>query len=283
MPGLVNLLTQTPGLAALAKGVAGVAPQRRLPRFASRTFKSDFRPAKRGGDPVVLFADTFNNHFRPEAAHAAARVLEAAACAVEVPHEAICCGRSYYDFGMLGRARATLERLLAVLGPRLEAGMPVVVLEPGCLSVFRDELPQLLPGDARAERLGRQAVTLAELLRARGWCPPQVGGRALVHGHCHQKALGGMAAELALLREAQVEASVPDTGCCGMSGSFGFKPEHYETSRRIAELALLPALRAARDGTAIVADGFSCREQVEDLGGRETLHLAQFLARALDG
>ncbi|HXZ91657.1 MAG TPA: FAD-binding and (Fe-S)-binding domain-containing protein [Burkholderiales bacterium] len=282
-PRLVNFLTQTPGLAALAKRVAGVAPQRALPRFAPRTFKSEFNSRSAGGDAVILFADSFNNHFRPDTAHAAARVLEAAGCTVEVAREAICCGRPYYDFGMLGQSRDSLEKLLAVLGPRLEAGSPVVVLEPGCLSVFRDELRQLLPDDTRAQRLARQAVTLAELLRTRGWRPKPIGGRALLHGHCHQKALGGTAAELALLREAQVEVSAPDTGCCGMSGSFGFKPQHYEASRRIAELALLPALRAAPDGTAVVADGFSCREQIEDLAGRETLHLAQLLARSLDG
>jgi len=280
-PRLVNFLTQTPGLDALAKRVAGVAPQRRLPRFARRTFRAQFRPAISKGDPVMLFADTFNNHFRPDTARAAAEVLEAAGCAVEVPREAICCGRPYYDFGMLDRARAALEKLLAALAPRIDAGVPLVVLEPGCLSVLRDEMRQLLPGDARAERLARQAVTLAELLRARGWRPPPISGRALLHGHCHHKALGGNAAEQGLLRAAGLEVAVPDTGCCGMSGSFGFKPRHYEASRRIAELALLPALRAAGTDATIVADGFSCREQIEDLAGRETLHLAQLLGRAL--
>jgi len=280
-PWLVNFFTQTPGLEALAKRVAGVAARRRLPRFARRTFKSQFRPAIRKGDPVMLFADTFNNHFRPDTARAAAEVLEAAGCAVEVPREAICCGRPYYDFGMLDRARASLEKLLAALAPRIEAGVPLVVLEPGCLSVLRDEMRQLLPGDARAERLAGQAVTLAELLRARGWRPPPIGGRALLHGHCHHKALGGNAAERGLLRAAGLEVAAPDTGCCGMSGSFGFKPRHYEASRRIAELALLPALRAAGADATIVADGFSCREQIEDLAGRETLHLAQLLGRAL--
>ena len=281
VPRLANFLTQTPGLAAIAKRAAGVAPERSLPRIAPKSFRSLFNSKPREGDRVVLFADTFNNHFRPDTALAAVEVLEAAGCAVEVPRERICCGRPYFDFGMLDRARASLQRLVAALAPRLAAGAPLVVLEPGCLSVFRDELVQLLPGDARAARLAASAVSLGELLATRGWKPPAIGGRALLHGHCHRKALGGLEPEVALLRAAGVEVAAPDTGCCGMSGSFGFKPQHYAASRRIAELALLPALRAAAAHEAVIADGFSCREQVEDLARRETLHLADFLARAL--
>jgi len=282
-PRLANFLTQTPGLAAIAKRVAGVATQRSLPRFAVTPFKEQFERMNlgRGSDPVLLFADTFNNHFRPATAVAAVQVLEAAGCSVEVPRERICCGRPYFDFGMLDRARDSLEKLVEALAPRIEAGVPLVVLEPGCLSVFKDELVQLLPGDARAARLAERAQSLGELLAARGWTAPAIGGRALLHGHCHAKALGGLGAEAGLLRAAGVDVAAPDTGCCGMSGSFGFKPRHYEASRRIAELALLPALRAAGAGATVVADGFSCREQVEDLAGRETLHFAEILARAL--
>ncbi len=280
-PRLVNALTQAPVFAAIAKRVAGVAPQRRLPKFARKTFKALFAPKTGGGDPVMLFADTFNNHFRPDTALAAAGVLESAGCAVEVPGGALCCGRPYFDFGMLDRARASLERLVSVLAPRIETGVPLVVLEPGCLSVFRDELVQLLPVDSRAARLATQAVSLGELLAARGWAPPAIEGRALLHGHCHRKALGGLGPELALLRAAGVDLAAPDTGCCGMSGSFGFKPQFYAASRRIAELALLPALRAAGEEATVIADGFSCREQIEDFAGRETLHFAEVLARAL--
>ena len=282
-PWLANFLSQTPGLAAIAKRVAGVAAERKLPRLAATPFKKQFERAnrRRTADPVLLFADTFNNHFRPGTAVAAVEVLEAAGCAVEVPRERICCGRPYFDFGMLDRARDSLEKLVGALAPRLEAGIPLVVLEPGCLSVFRDELVQLLPGDARAAQVAERAQSLGELLEARGWRPPAVGGRALLHGHCHRKALGGLGAEAGLLRAAGVEVSAPDTGCCGMSGSFGFKPQHYAASRRIAELALLPALRAAGAESTVIADGFSCREQIEDLAGRETLHFAEVLARAL--
>ncbi len=292
-PWLANALTQTPGLAAIAKRLAGIAPQRRLPRLASRSFRAQFEglllarrdPERaretRRGDPVLLFADTFNDYFRPATALAAVRVLESAGCRVDVPRERLCCGRPYYDFGMLEHAQRSLEAILTALEPQIESGVPVVVLEPGCLSVFRDELSQLLPGDARAARLARQAVTLAEVLEARGWRPPAIEGEALLHGHCHQKALIGLRAEIELLAAAGVRARAPDTGCCGMAGSFGFEPRHYDVSRRIAELALLPALRSASGGAAVIADGFSCREQIESLSGRETLHLAEFLARGI--
>jgi Fe-S oxidoreductase len=146
--------------------------------------------------------------------------------------------------------------------------------------VFRDELGQLFPDDARAARLARGAVSLAELLQARGWQPPASHGTALVHGHCHQKALAGMQADLAVLRAAACEAGAPDTGCCGMAGAFGLRAEHFEASRRIAGHALLPALAAAPQA-AVIANGFSCREQIESLAGRRTLHLAEFLAAGL--
>jgi FAD/FMN-containing dehydrogenase/Fe-S oxidoreductase len=281
-PRVANFLTQTPGLAALARRAAGVAPRRTLPRLAPRGFRAGWSAGRGSGEPVLLFADTFNDYFRPQSARAAARVLEAAGCRVEVPGGRLCCGRPYYDFGMLERAKATLEHLLGALAPQIDAGTPLVVLEPACLSVFRDELTNLLPDDARAARLARQATSLAELLHARGWKPQaRPAGQALLHAHCHQKALGGTAADLALLRAAGYEAEAPDSGCCGMAGAFGFKPQHYEASKRIAELALLPAVRAAGDAL-VVADGFSCREQIEQLAGRPTVHLAEALARTLD-
>jgi Fe-S oxidoreductase len=152
----------------------------------------------------------------------------------------------------------------------------VVVLEPGCLSVFRDELRQLLPHDARAARLAAQATSLSELLHRSGF-KPKASGRALLHSHCHQKALWGAQADAALLQAAGMEVSTPDTGCCGMAGSFGYRPDHADASRRIAEFALVPALDAARDAL-VVASGFSCREQIESLTRRRTLHIAEVLA-----
>jgi Fe-S oxidoreductase len=157
------------------------------------------------------------------------------------------------------------------------------VLEPGCLSVFRDELKKMLPADPAAQKLSRLAMSLGELLAARGWKPPRVEGQALVHGHCHQKALGGMREDLSLLSQAGMQVDAPDMGCCGMAGSFGFRPETYEASLRIAGLSLMPKVRGLSRASLVVANGFSCREQIEDLSGRETLHLAEVLARGLPG
>jgi Fe-S oxidoreductase len=178
---------------------------------------------------------------------------------------------------MLDQAKAALERILVALEP----GVPVVILEPACLSVFRDELHQLFPDDARAKALAARVRSLAEFLDARGYAPRQAFGRALVQGHCHQKALWGGTADVKLLRAAGMEVDAPDMGCCGMAGSFGFRAETEAASRRIAELALLPRLRAAAHETVVVADGFSCREQIEGLGGRSALHLAEVLAGPL--
>jgi FAD/FMN-containing dehydrogenase/Fe-S oxidoreductase len=269
-PGLAN------ALGALGRPLAGLAAGRRLPRLASASFRSQFAPMGEG-ERVILFDDTFNNHFRPAAAAAAARVLAHAGCRVELPHRHLCCGRPYYDAGMLGQAKKALERILRGLEP----GVPVVVLEPACLSVFRDELHQLFPGDARARDLSARTHSLAEFLERRGYAPRRAFGRALLHGHCHQKALGGTAADAKLLRAAGMEVETPDTGCCGMAGSFGFRRETEGASRRIGELALLPRLRAAAPDTLVVADGFSCREQIEGLGGRAALHLAEVLAGGL--
>jgi FAD/FMN-containing dehydrogenase/Fe-S oxidoreductase len=259
----------------IAKRVAGVSPDRILPKFAPRTFRSQFKP-NGAGDPVVLFDDTFNNHFRPATALAAQKILEAAGCAVELPAKRLCCGRPYYDYGMLNEAKRALERVVEVLAPRLDAGVPVVVLEPGCLSVFRDELRQLLPEDPRAARLASSVASLGEILQRKNFVG-KLEAKVLMHAHCHQKALWGASADLHILKSSGCEVIAPDTGCCGMAGSFGYRPEHAPASRRIAELALLPALRAAPDAV-VLANGFSCREQIETLAQRPTLHLAELLA-----
>jgi Fe-S oxidoreductase len=258
-PGLVN------ALAPLGKRIAGIAAEREMPKFR-KSFRSQFT-AEGKGEPVILFDDTFNNHLRPQTMRAAQKVLEDAGCAVELPREHVCCGRPYYDYGMLDQAKATLSRALEVL----DGSKPIVVLEPGCLSVFRDELKQLFPD-------GRQlpVMSLGEMLLKRGY-KAKTGGKMLVHTHCHQKALWGAAADLQVLKDAGCEVIAPDTGCCGMAGSFGYRPEFYDTSKRIAGLALLPALQAAPEAR-VVASGFSCREQIEALGGRQTLHLAEVLA-----
>jgi Fe-S oxidoreductase len=269
--GIANAFAQT----SFLKRVAGVAPGSTLPKFAPRTFRSQFRTNGKG-EPVVLFDDTFNNYFRPDTAAAAHEVLARGGCRVELPAQRVCCGRPYYDYGMLEQAKRALQRVLEVLGARLDAGIPIVVLEPGCLSVFRDELRQLVPGDPRAARLAVQAVSLPELLIRRNF-KAGISKRVLMHAHCHQKALWGVTSDLCLLKSAGCEVLAPDTGCCGMAGSYGYRPQHAGASRRIAELALLPALADARDA-AVVASGFSCREQIETLTGRRTLHIAELLA-----
>jgi len=266
-PGFANLLS------TWGRRFAGIAPERSLPKFAPRTFRSGFSSRKMG-ERVVLFDDTFNNHFRPQTAAAAQRVLESAGCAVELPAAHVCCGRPYYDFGMLAQARRSLERVLQVL----DFDAPLVVLEPGCLSVFRKELPQLFPGDPRAQRLSARTRSLAEFLHERDFAPGRIDGEVLLHGHCHQKALWGSKADLALIGGCDLKT--PDTGCCGMAGSFGYRPRFYDASLRIAGLELLPALERS-PGARVVADGFSCREQIEGLSGRPTLHLAELLSASL--
>ena len=292
-PNLANTLAGLPLFSGLSKKLLGIAPERSLPKFAGRSFRAQFDaihraqrdPERSGGtrrgDPVLLFDDTFSNYFRPQSALSAVRVLEDSGARVDLPRERLCCGRPYYDFGMLAEARAALERVLRSLAPQIESGTPVVVLEPGCHSVFRDELLKLFPNDPNAARLARQTMTLAEFLQSRKWKPRAVGGKALLHGHCHQKALGSTRADVALLQAAGIETAAPDTGCCGMSGAFGMRQQTYEASVAIGKLSVLPKVQGTEPGTFIVANGFSCREQIEGLAGRETLHLADVLARGL--
>lgn len=289
-----NFATQTPGLAAIAKWTAGVHPQRRLPRFAPVPFTKRFRanaPTSATGldnasrPRVLLWPDTVNNYLRPATAEAAVTVLEAAGFAVEIPGAALCCGRPLYDFGLLEPARRSLEDILAALAEPIAAGVPLVGLEPSCVSVFRDELVRLFPGREDAARLARQSFLLAEFLarRAPDFPWPAIGGQALVHGHCHHRAMVGMDDELALLHATGLAVAVPDAGCCGMAGTFGFRGEHYDISTTLGERVLLPAVRASTEDTLLVADGFSCREQIEQGTGRSTVHLAEVLAGALVG
>jgi len=286
-PRLANLSTSLPGLRAIAKRVAGVHPDRDVPRFATTTFRSSFarRPSPTGaaGRRVILWPDTFNDAFNPEALHAAVEVLEAAGFVVTIPRIRLCCGRPLYDYGFLEQAKALLRQVLDELAKDIVAGVPLVGLEPSCVAVFRDELRNLFPDDENAERLCRQTMVLSELLErhAPKWRPPVVAGAALVHSHCHQRAVIGFDADERLLEKMGLDVDIPDTGCCGMAGSFGFETEHYDLSMQVGELALLPAVRGAPAETLLVADGFSCREQIAQGAGRRPLHLAEVLARAL--
>jgi FAD/FMN-containing dehydrogenase/Fe-S oxidoreductase len=287
IPRVVNLLGGTPPFAGTLKLAAGVAPERDIPRFAPRPLKRWFRERATtppGADPrVILWPDTFTNAFHPEIGVAAVEVLEGAGYRVEMPAVHLCCGRPLYDYGMLVLAGRYLRRILAALREDIRAGVPLIGVEPSCLAVFRDELPKMLPTDEDAKRLAKQAFHFAEFLDREGFEPPHLGGKALLHGHCHRKATGGMSSETSLLEKMGVEVETPDAGCCGLAGSFGFEAEHYDISMACGERVLLPAVREAPEDALVVADGFSCRTQIEHGTGRRAMHLAEVLRLAQDG
>ena len=286
-PRLINTLTHMPGVKALIKRAGGLTPHRELPRFAAEPFDRWFArstPRHPNGTPVVLWADTFNTYLHAEVAKAAVIALEDAGCRVLVPDGPVCCGRPLYDYGMLGLAERLLARDLEVLRPHIRAGVPVVGLEPSCVAAFREELPSLLSFDEDALRLSLQTLTLPEFLldHLTDYEPPKLQRKAIVHLHCHHRAVLGSDQELELLRRMGVEAQAPDFGCCGLAGSFGFERDHYELSMQIGERRLLPAVREATADTLIVGDGFSCETQIEQATSRRALHVAQLLALALE-
>ncbi len=319
-PGIANFLTQSRGLSALAKAVAGIAPERRVPAFASQTFLDWFRkrspsppsvsqgergpaasplgpsqaergpaasPAFPSGEAerprVILWPDTFNTYFHPERARAAVEVLEEVGFEVLVPGRPLCCGRPLYDYGQLDLAKRMLRETLDLLRPHLVAGVPLVGLEPSCIAVFRDELINLMSDDPDARRLSQQSFLLAEFLQkhAANYELPRLQGKTLVHIHCHQKSIVGTSADAAVLARLGLDFQMPDTGCCGMAGAFGFEREHYGVAMQIGERALLPAVREADPDTLIVADGFSCQEQIAQGTGRRPLHLAEVIRLAM--
>jgi FAD/FMN-containing dehydrogenase/Fe-S oxidoreductase len=280
MPGVTNFFTQTPVLSAWMKSIAGIARQRQIPRFASQTFRSwfaDRAPKNQQKPQVLLWPDTFNNHFHPEVAHAAVDVLEHAGFQVIIPKQHLCCGRPLFDFGMLDQARKQFSDILVALRQQILDGIPLVGLEPSCIAAFRDELLNMFPDDQLAEKLSSQSYLLSEFLDKAGYEPVKMEGKAIVHGHCHHKAVMGMAAERSILDKTGMNIQVLDSGCCGMAGSYGFDPEHVEDSIKIGEKVLLPAVRKADKDTRIVANGFSCREQVHQGTARRTQHLAEVL------
>jgi FAD/FMN-containing dehydrogenase/Fe-S oxidoreductase len=284
-PRFVNFFTQAPGIANILKFFAGVAPKRRMPKFADQTFRSWFskRPVQNSSKPrVMLWPDTLSNHFHPQIAQAAVEVLEHAGCQVVVPQASLCCGRPLYDFGMLDRAKRQLEELLEALKDEIVAGTPIVGLEPSCISVFRDEMPNLLGPNEQAEKLRRQTFLLSEfLVQKADYRPPQLRRKALVHGHCHHKSVLKLDSEQELLKRLGLDFQIIDSGCCGMAGSFGFEKGKYEVSVKIGERVLLPAVRQAAPDTLIIADGFSCFQQIEQLTGRRALHIAEVLQGAI--
>ena len=281
-PSLFNLPGDTPGINSFIKSVLGVAQQRNLPRFARKNFRAQFNRAQTSatGQPVLLWPDTWNNYFHPQALTSAAKLLKAAGSSVQIPKQHICCGRPLYDFGFLDEARRYLLRILDQFAPQIDAGIPVVMLEPSCATVFRDELINFFPNDERAIRLSKQTIMLGEMLaRSSAWQPPQMPGRRIVvHGHCHQKTQMTMKDDMALLRATGANVELLDSGCCGMAGPFGFEADKFEVSQALAERVLLPAVRAAGGRDLLVSNGFSCREQISQNSPRTAVHLAEVLA-----
>ncbi|MGV9815166.1 FAD-binding and (Fe-S)-binding domain-containing protein [Streptomyces cellulosae] len=310
--GVANALASVRPLARLAKRVGGIAGEREIPRLATEPFTRWWRrrrPGAGGGPPVVLWPDTFTEHLSPSVGRAAVRVLEAAGMRVVLPptlrtgsggrvgdarsrsvlsllrarRGRVCCGLTYISTGQLDRARAVLTRTLDLLEPVLATDAPLVVLEPSCAAALRTDAPELLHDDPRAAQLASRVLTFAEALErhAPDWTPPAVHRPVTGQTHCHQHAVLGDAADRRLREAAGLTGELAG-GCCGLAGNFGFEEGHFEVSRTCAEEQLLPAVREAPEDAVVQADGFSCRTQLEQLGGVRGRHLAEILAEALD-
>jgi len=308
-PALTNAVLIGPLTSPLIKRIVGVAQERKMPRLAAKSYRKigvTTEPASKlppgaweafkasgqwhGEAPVpppppqvvVLWPDTWNNYYHPQTLAAAEKVLTQAGFRVQIPKSHICCGRALYDFGLLGTARAYLAKVFDRMAAEIDAGLPFIFLEPSCASVFRDEALELFPNNPRAQRMSRQVWLLADWLAAKA--PVWVAGRlqgeqVILHGHCHHKAVfGGPANEIALLKKAGAAVELINSTCCGMAGPFGFEANKLEISKAIANLGLLPAVNSAAPETLIVADGFSCREQINQLSDREGMHFAEVLA-----
>ena len=290
-PGLVNLATSTPPLRGLAKMVAGMPLERKIPQFDPEPFTRWFRRNRpdariQQDKTVLLFPDTFNNYFFPQTARAAVEVLEHLGYSVIVPESSVCCGRPLYDFGFLDMAESYLLQLMKVLRPALDAKVPIVVLEPSCWSVLRDEINELLPDRSDTHRIMENTFLLAEFLEGHADPNrlPKFKAKVMMHAHCHHKALIKKAEhEETLLKKMGADLDELTSGCCGMAGSFGFEEDKYNVSVKVGEHTLLPAVRRAGLSTVILADGFSCREQVSQLTNRHPLHFAELLSLAIQG
>ncbi len=290
VPGFVNVLGHAPLLSNLAKEIAGIDRRRSLPLFAEQTFQEWFRTRTPRGSgargEVLLWPDTFTNHFDPSIAQAAVEVVENAGFRVTVPRQRVCCGLTWISTGQLDIAKRVLMRTVGILRDHVHAGGLVLGLEPSCTAVFRGDAEELFPHDDDVARLRRQTVTLAELLRSHSdWEPPRLERTAHVQTHCHHHAIMGFDADRELLGKMGLDVDVLDSGCCGLAGNFGFEKGHYDVSEACGERVLLPAVRAAAADDVIVADGFSCRTQIQqsDANGRHAMHLAELLRAAMHG
>jgi Fe-S oxidoreductase len=282
-PRLANMFGQSSAASSVVKRLLHIHSRRTLPTFSPKTYRAQAQSLPQPSTPigdVLLWADTFNNYLHSQTSVAAHNVLVGAGFRVNVLEQHVCCGRPLYDFGLLDSAKKYLLRSLSALEPTLTADMPIIVLEPSCATVFRDELTNLLPHDPRAHKLKANTFLLSEFLvrKAPHYRPPQRTGTFVVQGHCHHQAIMRMTDEIQLLTSTGANVHLLDSGCCGMAGPFGFERDKFEVSQALAERVLLPAVRAARADTVLVADGFSCREQIAQNSARRGLHLAEVLA-----
>jgi FAD/FMN-containing dehydrogenase/Fe-S oxidoreductase len=294
-PGIVNFFSQAPPFSTLLKRLARIAPQRHIPMFADQTFRDWFaqrtpRPTTPLGagsstadSRVILWPDTWNNHFHPQTARAAVEVLEHAGYSVILPHRQICCGRPLYDYGLLDPAKRQLRTIVDELRPLIREGVPLIGLEPSCLSVFKDELQNMLANDLDAMRLAQQSYAFEAFLneKAPHYQPPALDRSAIVHEHCHKKSVLGPLAETHAFEDMKMSVEKLESGCCGMAGAFGFEASHYEMSIACGERVLLPKVRDAKAQTIVVADGFSCREQIVQTTNRQALHPAEVIRLAI--
>lgn len=290
VPGLAtlaNIVTSTPLLSAGAKWLADMEQSRRIPPFAPEPFVKWWsqRPAKNTDKPkVVLFPDTFNNYFHPEVAKAAAEVLEAAGWQVIVPQKDMCCGRPLYDYGFMDAAGRWMTHILQTMNDEIQEELPFVFLEPSCGSVFQDDMMKLMPGDENAKRLNKNVYLLSDFLEKKS--PDFVKQhplkrKAVVHGHCHHKTVLDWGGEQKTLDKMGVEKDIPEDGCCGMAGAFGFETEHFEVAQKCGERVLLPKLEKTDKSTLVIADGFSCREMISQNTDRHALHMAEVIRMAM--
>jgi FAD/FMN-containing dehydrogenase/Fe-S oxidoreductase len=294
-PALTNFILNGPLTSPMIKAIVGVAKERKLPELAAKNYRQ-LRPkvdetanvpraaVKKAAVPVVLWADTWNNYYHPQTLVAAESVLTQAGFGVQTTKGHICCGRALYDFGLLKDAKSYLTKVLDNVAPEIEAGLPFIFLEPSCASVFKNEALDFFREGRLADlakQMSSQVWLLSDWLAAKApdWVTGRLqGAQVLLHGHCHHKAVfGGPTSEIALLRQAGAAVELINTTCCGMAGPFGFEADKFEVSKAIANLGLLPAVNAASAETIIVADGFSCREQIDQLGHRQALHFAEIL------
>jgi len=293
---LLNLRNVLPGLPFLSQIFAGISAKRKLPVWSSNPFsidENDTSPETKGGREVVLWADTFNTYYEPENARAALRVLKAAGYIVHLAKpidggRPLCCGRTFLSAGLVDEARAEAGRMIESLLPYAERGVPIIGLEPSCLFSLRDEFQALLPGDA-SDKVAAQAMLFEEFLAAEEKAGnlnltlrPLAGNKALLHGHCHQKAFAVMGAvETTLGLIPGLDIQTIESSCCGMAGSFGYEADNQEVSMAMGELDLFPAVRGAHKDAVIVADGTSCRHQIADGTLRQARHVARILESAL--